>query len=228
MDAKFFDSLYEGDSANGVKLCLGLTGGDFWARIGGCQNLYRGPNAHDVDFDTILATDDIDKVSVTVPNFASHEALNSYIYVLRRANIFGNEEHTFRAAVKVAFDDEGNLIEPGCNDVFTLTARQVAGPKVRLVWYYFAIGQKAGPVSFNIYWDEGTGVVDYETALGSVDYFGPGYYSFETDVLTEDSYEFCVRAITKDGRENGDLGTVRTQLRNAEPDTVGLLETNVL
>ena len=35
MDTKFFDSLYEGDSANGFKLCMGLTGGDFWARASG-------------------------------------------------------------------------------------------------------------------------------------------------------------------------------------------------
>jgi len=227
MDAKFFDSLFEGDSANGVKLGLGLTGGDFWSRLAGCQNLYRGPNAYDVDFDTILATDDINEVSVTVPNFAGHEALSSYVYVLRRANICGDEEHTSAAAVKVAFDDEGNFIEPGCNDIFTLTARQVAGPKVRLMWYYCPIGQGATCDSFSIYWDNGTGEIDYETALGSVDYAGPRYYSFETDVFGEDSYKFCVRGLMENGEENDDLGIVRIQIRDVASDGINILRAQV-
>jgi hypothetical protein len=228
MDAKFFDSLFEGDSANGVKLGLGLTGGDFWARIGGCQNLYRGASAELIDFDTILATRDMDEDFVTVPDFAGHEAASSYVYVLRRANICGYEEWTFRAAIKVSFDGQGNLIELGCNDVFTLTARQVAGPRIRLLWYYFPIGQGAESISFNIYWDSGTGQIDYETALGSVDYAGPRYYGFETVALGEDSYTFCVRAVSKDGQENEDLGTVGIQIRSEGPQGVGLLNANVV
>jgi len=228
MDGKFFDSLYEGDSANGTKLGLGLTGGDFWACVAGCQNLYRGPNAEMIDFDTILATRDMDEDSITVPDFAVHQADSSYIYVLRRANICGYEERTFRAAVKVSFDGQGNLIEPGCNDVFALTARQVAGPKVQLLWLYFPIGQGAEPVSFNIYWDGGTGQIDYETALGCLDYTGPRYYGFQTDVLGESKYQFCIRGVLKDGQENDDLGTIRIQLREEAPDGVGLLETGIL
>ncbi|HIJ71600.1 MAG TPA: hypothetical protein HPP87_09600 [Planctomycetes bacterium] len=228
MDTKFFDSLFEGDSANGVKLCLGLTGGDFWTRISGCQNLYRGPNSETIDFDTILATRQVVKDSITVPAFAAHQSLSSYVYVLRRANICGQEELTFRAVVKVSFDEQGNLIEPGCNEVFALTARQVAGPRVRLLWYYCSMGQGAEPVSFNVYWDGGTGEVDYEVASGRLDYTGPRYYSFETDVLTSDSYEFCVRAVSKDGRESNDLGSVRIQIRYSVPESVGLLHANVV
>ena len=53
MDAKFFDSLFDGDSPNGIKLCMGITGGDFWAREAGCQNLYRGASIDVIDFDTV-------------------------------------------------------------------------------------------------------------------------------------------------------------------------------
>ena len=55
MDVKFFDSLFEGDSANGVKLCMGLTGGDFWPQIMGCQIIYRGNSIEDIDFENVLA-----------------------------------------------------------------------------------------------------------------------------------------------------------------------------
>jgi len=228
MDAKFFDSLFEGDSANGVKLCLGLTGGDFWARVSGCQNLYRGPNADDVDFDTLLVVADIDEESLSVPSFAGHQALSSYVYVLRRANICGNEEHTFGAAVKVCFDGQGNLIETGCNDIFALAAKQIQGPKVRLVWYYYPVSQADKCVSFNIYWDSGTGQIDYETALGSVDYAGPRYYGFETGVLSENKYQFCVRGIMKDGQENEHLGKVQIQIRDALPAAVEVLKVQAI
>jgi len=228
MDAKFFDSLFEGDSANGVKLCLGLTGGDFWARRAGCQKLYRGVSGFDIDFDAILASRDIDEASITVPNFAGHQVDSSYVYVLRRANICGDEERTFRAAVRLKFDENGDIVEPVCNDVFSLTAEQIEGPKVRLVWYYCPLSEGAACDNFNIYWDNGTGQIDYETVLGSVDYAGPRYYGFETVVLSEDSYKFCVRGVIKDGQENDDLGTVRIQIRDALPAAVEVLKAQAI
>jgi len=54
MDHAFFNSLFEGDSSNGRKLCMGLTGGDFWARITGCQNLYRGDTALEINYTLCL------------------------------------------------------------------------------------------------------------------------------------------------------------------------------
>ncbi len=228
MDAKFFDSLFEGDSANGVKLCLGLTGGDFWARLVGCQNLYRGTSGYDIDFNVILVSRDIDEASITVPSFAEHQADSSYVYVLRRTNGCGDEERTFGAAVRVSFDGQGNLIEPGCNDIFALTARQIAGPRIQLLWYYFPIGQASKPVSFNIYWDSGTGQIDYETALGSVDYAGPRYYGFETGVLIEDKCQFCVSGVMKDGQENEHLGKVQIQIRDALPAAVEVLKAQAI
>lgn len=224
MDAKFFDSLFEGDSANGVKLGMGLTGGEFWARIAGCQSLYRGPSAHEIGFDTILTVCDIDEDSLTVPSFVGHEARASYVYVLRRANGCGDEEHTFGAAVKVCFDGQGNLIETGCNDIFALAAKQSQGPKIRLVWYYYPIDQGAKCDSFNIYWDNGTGGIDYENEIATVNYVGPKYYGFETEVLGEGRFRFCVRGVSKSGQENEHLGTVQIQIRDALQQGVEMLE----
>ncbi len=228
MDAKFFDSLFEGDSANGVKLCMGLTGGDFWAKLAGCQNLHRGASGYDIDFDAILASREIDKVSITVPSFAGHQADSSYVYVLRRTNGCGDEEWTFAAAVKVGFDANGDLVSPTCNDVFSLTVEQIKGPRVRLVWYYCPLDEGVACDNFNIYWDNGTGLIDYETELGSIDYTGPRYYGFETGVLSEDKYQFCVRGVMKNGQENGDLGKVRIQIRDALPAAVEVLKAQTI
>jgi len=228
MDAKFFNSLYEGDSANGVKLGMGLTGGDFWAQVAGCQNLYRGPNADDVDFDTLLVVADIDEESLSVPSFAGHQALSSYVYVLRRVNGCGDEEHTFGAAVKVSFDGQGNLIETGCNDIFALAAKQIQGPKVLLVWYYCPVSQADKCVSFNIYWDNGSGEIDYVNKLAAVDYAGSRYYSFETDVLSEERYQFCIRAESASAQENEHLGTIQIQVRDVAPQGVEISEAKTI
>ena len=228
MDAKFFDSLFGGDSANGVKLCLGLTGGYFWSRLAGCQNLYRGVSGYDIDFDTILTAGDIDETSIIVPSFAGHQAGRSYVYVLRRTNGCGDEERTFGAAVRLKFDASGDIVEPACNDVFSLTAEQIEGPKVQLVWYYCPLGEGATCNSFNIYWDSGTGQIDYETVLCSVGYAGPRYYGFETGVLSEGKYQFCVRGVMKDGQENEHLDKVQIQIRDALPAAVEVLKAQAI
>ena len=72
MDVKFFDSLSEGDSANGVKLCKGLTSGDFWAQIAGCQIIYRGQNVEDADFENILAVTLVGNTQISLPDFLEH------------------------------------------------------------------------------------------------------------------------------------------------------------
>jgi hypothetical protein len=106
MEMKFFDSLSIGDSANGVKLCMGLTEGDFWARPAGAQLLYKGQDDNNIDFGRIAASSNINN------NFevASGQPLSRHLYVARRVNCCGMEEQTLSAAVKVEFDSLGNLI----------------------------------------------------------------------------------------------------------------------
>lgn len=110
MEAKFFSGLFEGDSPNGVKLGMGLTGGDFWSRILGCQNLYRGEVYTDVDLERIVASVDISDDTVRVASWFEHERLVAYRYMLRRANVCGDEERSGRAVVQVRFDEAGELV----------------------------------------------------------------------------------------------------------------------
>jgi hypothetical protein len=107
MEAKFFDSLFGGDSANGVKLCMGVTEGDFWARPESVQLLYKGQDDN-VDFGRIAASSNIDNDSIEV---ASGQPLTRWLYILRRANCCGIEEKTLSAAVRAEFDSLGNLID---------------------------------------------------------------------------------------------------------------------
>jgi hypothetical protein len=107
MEAKFFDSLYGGDSANGIKLCMGLTDGDFWGRPGGVQLLYKGQDSNNIDFGRIEAASNINNKNFEV---SSGQLLCQWLYVVRRVNCCGDEEQTLRAAVIFAFDSSGNPI----------------------------------------------------------------------------------------------------------------------
>lgn len=222
MDAKFFDSIFEGDSANGFKLGMGLTNGDFWPRPNGCQNLYCGSSFYTIDFDNILVVIDIDEELIDVAGF-DPEPCEAYLYVLRRVNCCGEEEQSLVAAVKVEFDSLGNLVEPCCNNILSVGAEQFGGSRVRLIWYYCPIDQQAECGSFNVYWDGGSGEIDFETVICSKDYAGPNLYCYETGVLTESEYIFCVKAMSETTVMNGLSGRVEIQIRDLAPNSIDML-----
>ena len=228
MDGKFFDGLYEGDSANGVKLCMGLTGGDFWARIEGCQNLYRGGSMEKIDFDNVMAISEIADGTISPPVWLEHSSSATYFYVVRRANCCGVEEYTFGGSVKVSFDSQGDLIQPGCNSVFNIKALQVFGDKVLLIWFYQPVDQGAGPSCFRIYSDDGGDEIDYENAAAEIDYGGRRFYNWQSGVLNGDKYLFCIRAVSTEGVEDDFLGQIRIHLNKTKPEAVEILEGDVI
>lgn len=132
MDAKFFSGLFEGDSANGVKLGMSLTGGDFWVRVGGCQNLYRGEGDADVDLRHIVVSIDIGDDMVSVPACFEHEATGAYTYMLRRVNVCGDEEQSGRAVVRVRFDEAGEFVADADGNVLVLPADWYCGGHIGL------------------------------------------------------------------------------------------------
>jgi hypothetical protein len=207
-DAGFYSSLTEGDSGNGYKLCMGLGEGDFWIRIGGCQNLYCGDERGLFDFDNILEVLDIAKKLVTVPIYCEHSAGDSYIYLVRRVNRCGEEEKSFGAALRVSFDSEGNIIEQRCNEVTGLTALQLSGGKVLLLWGYSPLNQNKSLVKFLIYCE---GVED---AIGEVEYYSKGIYGFVADGLEGDRFNFAVRGVDVDGNILDDKQSVSIDMKS--------------
>lgn len=224
MDTKFYDSLFGGDSANGSKLCLGLTGGDFWARPSGAQLLYRGQD-DDIDFDRIVTVLETDEDTIEI---LSGQPLSSFLYVLRRANCCGVEEKTFSAAARVKFDGLGNLIEYSCNKIFIAAAGQIEGDKILLKWFYQPIHQSKKIDNFKIYYDNGTGTIDYQIPLGSVNYKGRKFYQFITNELTGSSYKFCIRAAAADNSDDNFTGQIIIGLNRQNPDGVSILQSSAV
>ncbi len=219
MDTKFFDSLYEGDSANGIKLGMGITGGDFWPRILGCRNLYRGESLPLIDWtklvEVIASNDD------TIISEEKHQPGETYFYAIRLANFCGYEERTFGAVVKVVFDSNGDLIvESGCNAIFEIEGRQVGVSECRLTWYYTPINQLEEVDHFNIYSDGWAGEIDYDNVVETIAYSGPKYYSFNSGSLAGGVYRYCIRTVSVSGKENGDLGFVQVGISDEKPVAV--------
>ena len=223
MEAKFFDSLYEGDSPSGVKLGMGLTGGDFWPRVAGCSVLYRGPGMDLIDLMNILAVAEAEASEISPPNYVLHNSGSIYFYVVSRANNCGCEEQTLAAAVKVSIDASGELAEPQPNSIFEVRAEQVEGNKIQLVWYYCPIEQQSPPACFKVYYDAGTGQIDYENPIATLSYAGRRFYSYKSEVLDGDKYLFAIRAEDAAGMENASLAQIRIWLDSTSPCPVIIL-----
>ena len=228
MDINFFDSLFEGDSAKGVRLAMGLTGGDFWPHVGGCSLLYRGSSMDQIDFDNILAVSDADSEQISPPAYISHANSTTYFYVVRRANICGDEELTLAAAARVVIDSNGELAEPEPNNIFAIKAEQTAANKAKLIWYYSPIEQQSQPVCFKIYWDNGTGQIDYKNAIATVSYSGRIFYSYVSNALNPGKYLFAVRAEDTDGSQNSSLAKISFELTGTNPESIAIISTQAL
>ncbi|MHC4642761.1 MAG: hypothetical protein ACYS32_14045 [Planctomycetota bacterium] len=228
MDAKFFDSLYEGDSANGIKLGMSLTGGDFWPRVAGCSVLYRGLSMTIIDFTNLLAVAGAEASEMSPPDYIPYSSGSIYYYVVRRVNNGGCEEQTLSAAVKVSIDASGELAKPQPNHIFKARAAQVDGNKVQIVWYYCPIEQQSPPSYFNIYYDAGTGQIDYENPITTISYAGRMFYSYTSDVLEAGKYLFAVRTKDAVDTENTSLALIRVELYSGSPAEINILSAKAI
>ena len=164
---------------------------------------------------------------MAIPDYVQHASNTVYYYVIRRVNKCGQQEQTLSAAVKVAMDSNGDLAKPKPNNAFGLMAKQVTGSRAELVWYYWPIGQKSEPVRFKVYWDNGSGQIDNENALATIDYSGKKFYCYQSSTLTAGRYEFAVSAEGLNGAKS-DYLQLAIQINTVNPELVEILSTDVI
>ncbi|MCD4830718.1 MAG: hypothetical protein K8R02_02790 [Anaerohalosphaeraceae bacterium] len=223
MEGKFYNSLYNGDSAVGIMLSMGITGGDFWTRNSGGQLLYKGVDIESINFDRPAAIANINEKQISAKTNTQ-----TSLFVLRRVNCCGEEEKTMRAAARLILDDSGAQAEEGAEKIFTLTTKQIQSDKVMLKWFYWPKIRQKQVVEFRIYYYSATGEIDYTNPLGTVKYAGRKFYRFTTPPLEKDDYRFCIRAID-DGQFQGDsLDYIKIQLNKNIPDSIQNLQANTL
>jgi len=221
------EALFAGMTSNAFKLGTVLSCGWFWPRVGGCSVLYRGDSMDTIDFGNILVVAEVAASEISPPNYVQHNSNSTYFYVIRRANSCGDEEHTLSASVKVSIDADGALAEPQPNNIFAIRAEQVNGNEIKLVWYYCPIEQKEEPASFQIYYDAGTGQIDYENPIATIPYKGRKFYSYRSDPLGADRYLFCISAEGANGQEGGSV-QISIQLDTDSPVGVDILNAEAI
>jgi hypothetical protein len=217
------EALSAGMTDRAFKLGTVLTLGWFWTRIGGCSVLYRGTSIETTDFENILAIADKDAEQISPPAYVQHNSNTTYFYVVRRVNNCGYQEHTLAAAVRVAIDANGDLCQLQPNSIFVTRAEQAADNKIQLIWFYCPIEQKSAPVCFNVYYDNGTGQIDYENPLATVDYTSRRFYGYQSDVLQGGKYLFAIRTQDAAGTENNSLAQLNIQLDTTNPGAIDVL-----
>ena len=216
MDSKFFCSLFEGDCPNGVKLGMGLTGGEFWPQPAGCMTAYRGQDGS-LEYDTIHAVMNVDAEQVTISNQAL-PPLTIWQYIRRRVSGCGLESADSPPVI-CRIDEFGDLILDMPNVPDPVLSVAIAGGKAQLSWRYNPYEEEVSPTHFNIYhaelgssfdWDNPTDVVVFDLGLA-------GLFTWESESLEHGkTYLFTVRAEHTDYAE-----TINTNVVSVKVDTVG-------
>ena len=222
------DAFFNGMTARAFKLGTTLSLGWFWMRTAGCSALYRGLSIEQIDSADILTVAQQDADVISPPSYLPHNSNSTYFYVIRRFNSCGYQEETLAAAAKVPIGADGELQDPQPNRVFTSRVEQAGSNKIRLIWFYCPLEQKSRPVRFNVYYDNRTDHIDYQTPLASVSYQGRKFYSYRSGTLTAGRYLFAVRAEDANGKESNSWTQLSVQLNTTSLDPVNILSANCL
>jgi len=163
----FIDPLAMGQFADARANGLALTCGQFWVRTGGGYNLYRWTGDKlPAQPGRIMGAAQPGVTEIQTFPFVDHAASTRYWYLLRAVG----EEENCSQVVRVELDDGGDLIGPQPNEPESVVARPVSGGRIGLGWRYNALGQEVAPAVFEIFGDGGTGVMDWDSPIGRVDY----------------------------------------------------------
>jgi len=228
MDIKFFkEALFLGKTANAFKLGTALTLGKFWSRTSGCCLLYRGESIEQTDFDNILICAEFNVEQIQPPGYVRHNENCVCFYLVRKINGSGYEEYTLSASVKVAVDNNGNLVLPRPNSISNIKSEQVADNKIQLQWYYCPLNQQSQPVCFNIYCDSGSGQIDYENPVAVMQYIGRKFYRYISNTLQSGKYLFAIKAEDVDGTESNKI-QMSVEVNSVCPDTVEIGDIRII
>jgi len=138
---------------------------------------------------------------------------NAWYLVYRgKTKVAATQSPSFQGAVRTDRAEVFQIFEAGpknaleaVQDAMLIVA--VPGDLVSLEWTRPVSGD---PVEYRIYWDAGTGTMDYADGhdIGRVEDTGAATYSWESGYLAADTYKFVVRARDEAGNEEANTTIV--------------------
>jgi hypothetical protein len=171
------DALFNAATASAIRLGTVLSLGWFWNRPSGCLILYRGESADNIDYTYPVCAADTDARQLELPAWVKLLPGETNFYLVRKYNGFGRSSCCCLVA-KVSFDDNGKLISSETGRIYDFSARQTGGSTVEFRWFYNSLNQQIKPASFKLFWDAGSGQINYGTPLEHFNYRGSGFYSY--------------------------------------------------
>ena len=71
-------------------------------------------------------------------------------------------------------------------------------------------------------------MIDYDSELCRVNYAGPGFYRYKSQILDKGKYIFCIRPVSRNDLEVLSAHIVEIQLSNLIPHTAGIVQSQVV
>jgi len=223
------DPIHRGWTRAGVAHGRTLTGGLF-ARYGGGTVLYRGASAS-------TATEPIGAAgpgATTIRPWAwRHQASGTTYYFRCEAvgsgGVAAVDPATDPPITRVRTGDDGTANAATPPAPRRLTVSPVAGGKFVVQWEYRPVGGLRAASEWRIYSDEGTGTVDYVTALDTVSarvsQSGAGLYQWLSDAYADTTeVQFVVRARTAAGEEEQNANAVSAEAAATGPTGAAVVE----
>lgn len=156
---------------------------------------------------------------------------DDYIFGIRALDSSGNLESNVDVLVRVNVPNvaipfkigfESEIVDEG-EDEIVLTGAPLADGKVQLEWEYFQDKTNAAVTQFKIYTDNGTGTVDFATAIGTVTRNADTsvtLHTFTSGTLTtaaQIDFKFVVRAETAGGVDDRNTNFITVTLYGQPP-----------
>ena len=140
-----------------------------------------------------------------------------YWFALRAVGRGGAEETNTTLKLRIETDGAGVPLGLTPNAPIILRCEPRDAGKFLLTWDYSSIGEQIPPSVFNIYHNNGSGAVDYDTAIASVSgtSYKTGSYDDGTVVI------FAVRSESSDSDEETNTATASATADATGPDAVG-------
>ncbi len=165
-------------------------------------HVYNNAATGVIDYSSLIADLGSGTLAYTSPALAYPA---THRFGVRAYNEYG-EEQNVDVTRKLTLDAAGADITAKPNAPHSLSVTAAAGGKIQLDFAYDTTGERATCTQFKVYYNSGSGAVDYSSALATVTKATGGltWYRYTTGALTDGTtYIFAVRANTAGGIEDG-------------------------
>jgi hypothetical protein len=221
-----FDPIHRGLTPDGIVNGALLTNGFGFPRIRGGYNLRRSECGVPDESARIVGAAGADASSIDTFPWLTHSAGVTYTYRLTSVGGGGVDNLADEVTADVGFDNAGDWCGNWPNPPADLSVWSRAGGRMELRWTYTREDEQAEPATFNVYHDSGTGVIDFDTVVGSVAYHrGQFHYRYESEAFPEGArIRWAVRAVssvgTKEPNDHAVLGRARVEPPPINPSVV--------